>query len=190
MTKRSRQKTKYIENEKSFWGEKSIFHHFWRVFTCQKLSQTWECGFKIFANFTTKVFFQQEFLFNEVADWKAWEFIKKILKNRCFPVKFAKFLRIPFFPVHLRWLFLVHIMQRNILKDQQIKCKNKKWTAKILRLSESYTKSLVFINISHDVVQLGQSSRILICMLLLVSCVKIIQLRAIRNLSLKKLFHT
>ena len=29
MTKKSRQKIKYLENEKSFWGEiKSIFHHF------------------------------------------------------------------------------------------------------------------------------------------------------------------
>ena len=29
MTKKSRQKLKYLENEKSFWGEiKSIFHHF------------------------------------------------------------------------------------------------------------------------------------------------------------------
>ena len=29
MTKKSRQKIKYLENEKSFWSEiKSIFHHF------------------------------------------------------------------------------------------------------------------------------------------------------------------
>ena len=32
---------------KSFYGEiKSIFHHFWRAFICQKLSQTWQCTFK------------------------------------------------------------------------------------------------------------------------------------------------
>ena len=44
MTKISRQKLKYFENEKSFWGEiKSISHHFQRAFSCQKLSQTWEC---------------------------------------------------------------------------------------------------------------------------------------------------
>ena len=31
---------------KSFWGEiKSIFHHFWKAFSCPKLSQTWECAF-------------------------------------------------------------------------------------------------------------------------------------------------
>ena len=47
MIKKSRQKLRYLENKKSFWGErKSIFHHFWRVFNCQKLSQTWECDFE------------------------------------------------------------------------------------------------------------------------------------------------
>ena len=47
MTKKSRQKLKYLENEKSFLGEtKSIFHYFWRAFiSCQKPSQTWECAF-------------------------------------------------------------------------------------------------------------------------------------------------
>ena len=43
---KSRQKLKYLENEKSFWGEiKSIFHHFKRAFSCQKLYQTWESAF-------------------------------------------------------------------------------------------------------------------------------------------------
>ena len=46
MNKKSRQKCKYFENEKGFWGEiKNIFHHFQRAFSCQKLSQTWECAF-------------------------------------------------------------------------------------------------------------------------------------------------
>ena len=32
MTKKSRQKFKYLENEKSFYDEiKNIFHHFWRA---------------------------------------------------------------------------------------------------------------------------------------------------------------
>ena len=48
MTKKSRQKFKYLENEKSFQGEiKSIFYHFKRTFSCQKLSQTVECAFKV-----------------------------------------------------------------------------------------------------------------------------------------------
>ena len=46
MTKKSRQKLKYLESGKSFWGEiKSYFHHFQRVFSCQKLSQTLVCAF-------------------------------------------------------------------------------------------------------------------------------------------------
>ena len=48
MTKRSRKKLKYLENKKSFWGEiKSIFHNFERLFSCQKLSQTWDCAFNV-----------------------------------------------------------------------------------------------------------------------------------------------
>ena len=55
MTKKSRQKLKYLENKKSFWGEiKSIFH-FQRDFNCQKLSQTWECAFKHTCNFVKKL---------------------------------------------------------------------------------------------------------------------------------------
>ena len=34
-----------------------------------------------------------EFIFNKVAGLKAWNFIKKILQHRCFPVNIAKFLR-------------------------------------------------------------------------------------------------
>ena len=40
MTKKLRQKIKYLENEKSFYGKiKNIFRHFWRAF-CQKLPET------------------------------------------------------------------------------------------------------------------------------------------------------
>ena len=35
--------------------------------------------------------------FNKVADLQAYNFIKKRLQQRCFPVKFAKFLRTSFF---------------------------------------------------------------------------------------------
>ena len=37
---------------------------------------------------------------------QADKFIKKRPKPRCFPLKFAKFLRTPFFKEHFRWLFL------------------------------------------------------------------------------------
>ena len=44
ITKNSEQKLKYL-NKKSFQGErKSIFHHFQKTFSCQKLSQNWECA--------------------------------------------------------------------------------------------------------------------------------------------------
>ena len=39
--------------------------------------------------------------FNKVADQKACNFVKKKLRHRCFPVKFAKFFRTPFFTEHL-----------------------------------------------------------------------------------------
>ena len=43
--------------------------------------------------------------FNKVAGL-AYNFIKKRLWRRCFPVNFAKFLRTPFLTEHLRWLLL------------------------------------------------------------------------------------
>ena len=48
MTKKSRQKLKYLENEKSFWDEiKSIFYHFWRVIieVNKKFFGRWESDF-------------------------------------------------------------------------------------------------------------------------------------------------
>ena len=46
MTKKLKGKFKYLENEKSFQREvKSIFWHFQRAFSCQKLYQILECAF-------------------------------------------------------------------------------------------------------------------------------------------------
>ena len=43
MVKKSRQKFKHFEKEKSFQSEiNPIFHHFVRDFSCQKLSQNWK----------------------------------------------------------------------------------------------------------------------------------------------------
>ena len=47
-----------------------------------------------------------ETLFNQVAGLKTCNFFKKRLQYRCFPVKFAKFLRTPFSTEHLQWLLL------------------------------------------------------------------------------------
>ena len=44
--------------------------------------------------------------FKNVTAPEACNFIKKNLQHRYFPVKFAKFLRAPFFTEHLRWVFL------------------------------------------------------------------------------------
>ena len=45
--------------------------------------------------------------FNQVARLKASYFIKKRHLHRCFPVKFAKLLRTPFFTKYLPWLLLI-----------------------------------------------------------------------------------
>ena len=44
---------------------------------------------------------------NKVAGLRPATVLKKILRNKCFPVNFAKFLRTPFFTDHLRWLLLI-----------------------------------------------------------------------------------
>ena len=49
----------------------------------------------------------------------ACNFIKKRLQHRCFPVKFAIFLRISFFTEHLRWMLLTHLflVKKESLED-------------------------------------------------------------------------
>ena len=47
--------------------------------------------------------------FNKVADLKVCNIIEKRLRHRCFPAKFAKFLRRPFFTGHL-WQLLLFII--------------------------------------------------------------------------------
>ena len=61
---------------------------------------------RTFANFTGK-HLRQTLFFNKVAG-NACNFIQKRLWRKCFPVKFAKFLRTPFFTEQLWWL-LLHI---------------------------------------------------------------------------------
>ena len=48
-------------------------------------------------------------LFHKVAGFQACYFIKKRLQHRYFPVKFPKFLRMPSFTEHIRWLLLLTI---------------------------------------------------------------------------------
>ena len=51
-------------------------------------------------------------LFNKVAGRKTWNFIKKRLQYRCFPVKFANFLTTPSFTEHLRQLLLAFFLNK------------------------------------------------------------------------------
>ena len=53
--------------------------------------------------------------FNKVAGVMPLTLLKKRLCHRCFPVKFAKFLRTSFIVEHLRWL-LLFVSARNIRK--------------------------------------------------------------------------
>ena len=47
-----------------------------------------------------------ESLFTKVANLEAWNFIRKRIQHKCFPVKFEKILRARFFTEHLRWVLL------------------------------------------------------------------------------------
>ena len=77
---------------------------------------------KNFANFYRKTPVLDS-LFNKVAGPQACSFIKKRLQHRCFPVKFAKLLRTPFFTEHLRWqvikasAYLTSLVTFNLAKN-------------------------------------------------------------------------
>ena len=71
-----------------------------------------KCSIK---NFVLKDFTQEtlvrktpvlEFLFNKLTGMKAWNFIKKQLQDRCFPGKFAKFLRASILKNICEWMLL------------------------------------------------------------------------------------
>ena len=47
--------------------------------------------------------------FSAMSGLQVCNFIKKRFQHRCFPVKFAKFLRTPFFTEYLRWLLLMFL---------------------------------------------------------------------------------
>ena len=49
-------------------------------------------------------------VFNKYAGLKACNFIEKRLQHRCFPLKFAKFLRTPLFTEHIRLLLWNYLM--------------------------------------------------------------------------------
>ena len=54
ITEKSKQKFKYLENKKSFWGEiKSIFHHFSKDFKCPKIASDVRMLLQYFLVFNT-----------------------------------------------------------------------------------------------------------------------------------------
>ena len=68
-----------------------------------------------------------ESFFNKVASLKAYNFIKKRLRHRCFPVNMAKLLRTAFFIEHLWWLlpdFLQNLLKTTVKKIIQKFLKN------------------------------------------------------------------
>ena len=58
----------------------------------------------VLENFTIFKTPKLESLFNKNAGLKTCNLIKKSLQHRCFSVKFAKFLRTPYFTEHIRWV--------------------------------------------------------------------------------------
>ena len=69
---------------------------------------------KNFAKFKGKHLCQSLF-FNKVAGPRPAPLLKKRLWHRCFPVNFAKFLRIPFLTEHLWWLLLAcNVMKKRL----------------------------------------------------------------------------
>ena len=64
-----------------------------------------DCTFKNFAKLTGKHLYLSLF-FKDASGLQSIALLKQRLRYSCFPVNFAKFLRMPFFIEHLRWLFL------------------------------------------------------------------------------------
>ena len=94
---------------------------------------------KNFANFTRKQLCWS-LLFNKVAGLRLATSLKKRLKHRCFPVKFAKFLKTTFFTEHFWWLFL--ILSKTVINTTQ----NMKFSIKDL---VNVTKSAVSCGFGH-----------------------------------------
>ena len=76
-------------------------------------------------------------LFNEVAALQTWNFIKKWLKCRCFPVNVVNFLRIAFSIEHHWWLLLIRSEEKKF-----------KWKKKMKTFHLNYT--WIYVNIRTD----------------------------------------
>ena len=91
-----------LKNFANFIGE----HHCWSIFRRRCSQVFFKVGvLKNFHNIYRKTP-MSESLFEKVAGLKAYNFNKKRLLHRYFPVKFVKVLRTSFFTKHLWWLLL------------------------------------------------------------------------------------
>ena len=106
----------------------SITEEFKQIFLSRKSSRSqmfFNIGvLKIFANFIGKHLYWSLFLIKLPA--KAFNFIEKRLKHRCFAVKFTKFLRTPFSTKHLWWLLLESASTQNRVSVNKQFLKKKK----------------------------------------------------------------
>ena len=68
-----------------------------------------------------------ESLFNKVVGLKVCKFIKKRLQQRCIPVKFGKFLRIPFLAEHFRLLLLELFCEKILRPNAQEKAPSQRF---------------------------------------------------------------
>ena len=97
-----------IKRQKYIWKYGRIFH-FYQIIKKQKQSfadvlQN-RCSYN-FSKFRSKTLVL-ELMFNEFGGLHTFSiFIKRILQHRCFPMKFMKILRTPFFTEHIRRLIL------------------------------------------------------------------------------------
>ena len=89
------------------------------IFLVQKSAFLHNRGSKKFRKFHRKALVL-DFLFDKVASLKAYNFIKNRIQHRCFPIKFANFLRTPYFTKHFQWLLLKIMNSNNCLRDLPI----------------------------------------------------------------------
>ena len=123
MSKKSRQKLKYLENKKNFWGEmKSIFHNFKRVVSCQKLFHNWECVFKTNRMMSTKWSYRKEWSFasNDVIFFENFVSVSEPPKKSWFDVPITQMSIFIFF-VSAGVLFNC-VFSLKVLKDFQDSC--------------------------------------------------------------------
>ena len=123
------QQNDFMQNEHLFLAtqQKIVYENFLVTFQIQKqLPDVFgkKGVLRNFAKFTRKHLCQSLF-FSKVAGLKPATLLKQRLWHKCFPVKFAKFLIIPFLIEHLQWLLLqisklekIQAFQKLILREK------------------------------------------------------------------------